>query len=389
MGVRGLALTAWMSGALAVLYGAFSLSESLHLRGWTLVGAYFAALGAGLVFAAYQAAHAAGKRLRLSRDWLTWRCLAWAAAGALAVAYHADNGWTVAAVAIGAVVFYARRPWLLWSLIARLFEGVGNVERAIAVRRQALTLRPDPEAAVGLWHAIARSNLSLKRGQAALESLDAAKSLPAYPEPTTFTALDMDACQVAALIELDRFEEALQVCERLLRAPEGDVLGPWRLLLTHSLLADMALYRAWLDEAVAQANCILHAVPPAAAAGPLRSLVAAAHRVRAAAHVVTKQYDEARAECLRALRWSRDPTTETSVASIRAQTCLGTGDAEGAERESAIALRSLPGNLEARYWRGRALRESGHKDRGETLLRALATDFPVEHWGVQARIAVA
>jgi tetratricopeptide (TPR) repeat protein len=198
----------------------------------------------------------------------------------------------------------------------------------------------------------------------------------------------MEACRVYALIRLDRFDEALSHCERMLRAPEGDLAGSWRLLLVHGLLGEMALYRGWPDEALAQADWVRHAMPPTAAAHrPLRSPIASTHGARAAAQVAAGQIAEARAGCDQALRWSREPIIEAAMALVRAQASLKEYDPRAAEREAAAALRRLPGSLEARYWRGRALDEMGRRAEGEALLRALAEEWPREHWGRLARSA--
>src|SRR5262249_10501957 len=92
MGQRGAALLAWMAGALAALL-ILRMATSIRLGTLSLFGSYYAALAAALVFAGYRAAHATPGGIRPSRDWLTWRCLAWAACGALVVGYWDDNLW--------------------------------------------------------------------------------------------------------------------------------------------------------------------------------------------------------------------------------------------------------------------------------------------------------
>jgi Zn-dependent protease/tetratricopeptide (TPR) repeat protein len=379
-----LAPAGWMSAGFLAVCGVSWPTQTVR-EGMLLPGAYFAALGAAFVFSAYSAAHAQGKAGRMPHAWLTWRCLAWAGAAALAVAYGAESLWVLGAVFAAAAVFYARRPWLLLSLAARLAGSMGWVERAIALRWGALALGPRPEAAFMLLYDIAASYLSLGRGGEALAALDATAAGGA-PPAGSFTALTLLAARAAALIRLERFEEALRCCEEMLRAPQGDLISPWRPLLVHRQLGELALYRSWPDEAQAQAECVLRGLG-AQVAGLAGTLAAGARWVRASACVAEGRVSEGQRECEKALATNRDPATEARIAVVRAQAALLDGDWERAEKETGNALRRLPGSLETLYWRGRVLREAGNVE-GETILRRLAAEFPREHWGILARAAL-
>jgi Zn-dependent protease/tetratricopeptide (TPR) repeat protein len=389
-GWQGWSLAGWMIGGFAALYGV-AAAFRLPTHG-ALAIAYFAASGSALVFSIYHAAHARGRQDRLPRAWLTWRCMAWSAFGALIVAYWLNSAWVVVAVLLGTALFYVCRPALLPSFLAHLSEGRGQMERAIALRRQALEWTADPDLSAGLWLAIARCHLALSRGDEAIEALDAATAVPGAAPPAGLSSILALTWRAGAFIAMDRFDEALSECERVVNRPPaeqaaGDRLGPWRLLAAHAVMSHVALYRGWMDEALAQAGCVLQAAPRFAG-GLSRSVLAEAYRVRAEAEVAEGRLEEGRAECRRALQWSRAPTVEAGAATIRAQASLKSGDPEAAERETAGAVTRLPGSLAALYWRGRALGAAGRASEGDALLRDLAARFPGEHWGRLAAAAL-
>jgi Zn-dependent protease/tetratricopeptide (TPR) repeat protein len=382
MGGRGWALAGWMMASLPALVGAALLLRVPGSELRSLLLAYGAALAAALPFAIFRASRVVVERP--SRTALTRRCLAWAAAAALVVGYWQESLWVVLAVALGASAYYAPRRWLLASLGARLAERNGDLERAVALRRAALALDPGPDDAAALWRSIARDYSALGRGGDALAAQGAAPP----PGPTSPATSLMDGTtRMAAHIERDDYEAALMECERLLRPPSGgepDPLGGWRLLLVHCMLGQLALYRGWPDEALAQANVVIGAVP-AAADGPVRRLGGAARRLHATAQVRLGRLDAARHECDRLPRWGRDPTNEAALALIRAEAELAAGDAATAGRETALARQRLPGSLSVRYWRGRSLVATNRRAEGEALLQGLVAEYPEEHWGRRAR----
>ena len=389
VGARGQALAGAMVGLLVLICLSFAArntwAPSMRMDGPWLIGAWWAAAGAAVCFAGYHAAQASGRLLRPQRDALTWRCLAWSAGAALAVAYAAESAWVVGWLLAAAAMFYARRPWLLVSASASAWDILGEVERSIGLRRGALRLNPDPGAARLVRGEIADSCLILDRGEQALE----AEGAEAAPQPPNdVPSLTSAGRRAGAFARLGRFEDALRECERILQSPPGDRLGTWRPIFVHRLLAEVMLFREWPDEARAQAQCVLNALPRAGD-DLAREAVAAAHRVRAAAEVELGDSKRANAEIRTALQWGRNAAYEPLMALLRAQAALRAGDAGAAEKETAGALRKLPGSLAVRYWRGRALAAVGRDDEGARVLRALADEFPREYWGVRAAAGIA
>lgn len=385
-GREGAALSAWISGGLLAMLVLCQVVPS-DRDAWVLVGAYFAALVAGFFYALYRLINTQGRRARLPRYWLTWRCLAWAAGGALVVGYWANSLWVVGAVAAAAAVFYARRPSLLPGLAARVVESLGYSGLAIRLRRRALSLRPEPEVTAELWRSQARSYLALGRGEDALGALDALAGVAGADESGPATTLLSGAARAEAFLLMERYEEALAECERLLRGPLSDPVGTWRSLLVRERLARMSLDRDWPDEARAQADCLLRDTP-AGAAGLARSLTAAGHRLRAAAQIRMGEFAEGRAECERARRWGREPAEEAEAALIRTEAALAEGDLSAADKESLAAVRRLPDALGVRFWRGRVLLALGRRADGEAGLRGVAAEVPGEVWGGRARAAL-
>ncbi len=386
---RGRNLIAAMFGVLAAL-GAFTfwgLNE-----GWLssrdaleLGGAYLAGMFAALAFAGYHVTHAAHQVARPPHHWLTWRCLGWTAAGALAVAYAVENLWVVAAVALCVAVFYAQRPWLLPSLAARWMEGFGYSERAIALRERALGMKPHPEVLGDLYDGLTRSYLKLGHGDRVLDTLSRATNHGPQPDPASFAAL-MRACwRALGLVRTERFGEALAQCEEILRAPQGDRAGKLRVLLVREILAELALHRGWPEEARSQAEVVLRETPSTAGSTE-RSLIAGARWVRALAMATEGRSDEALRETERALQWGREPEAEVSAALVRARTALARGERDEALREVQGALKRLPGHLEARYQQAVLLRENGAPE-GMSQLAALARQYPHDRWGRLAAAA--
>lgn len=380
---RGRNFIAVMFGVLAAL-GAWSY-WGLY-AGWLstrdiveLGGAYLAGMFAALAFAGYHVTHAPRLIARPPHHWLTWNCLGWTAAAALAVAYAVENPWIVAVVATGAAVFYGQRPWLLPALAARWLEGFGYSERAIAFRERALAMDPHPEVIGDLYDGIARAYLTLGHGAKVLETLERAANHGPQPDPAGFTALMRSCWRALGLVRTERFEEALAQCEAILRAPQGDRAGKLRILLVREILAELALHRGWPEEARSQADIILRETPSTAGSTE-RALIAGARWARATALAWEGRADDALQETERALQWGREPGAEVAAALVRARTALAVGEHDRALREVEAALKRLPGHLEAQYYQGLLLREAGSPE-GGALLAALAAQHPRDRWG--------
>lgn len=392
---RGRNLLAVMLGLLPVLiYVAAQLpsgSRAIFLPGlsWpitkqmaTFVIAWLAASLAAVFHAGYHITHAPRLRWRHPHYWLTWRSLAWAAGAALAVAYWVEDGWLVLVVAAGALFVYGQRPWLVPALAARIAEGFGYTERAIALRRRALAMKPHAEVLGDLYDGLARAYLSLGHGERVLQVLDEAAGHGPQPEPASPRALDRDYWRAKALVRVGRYDEALARCEAILRAPAGDRAGTLRILLVREVLTELSLARDWPDEARAQAQVLLHEVPPTSD-GVERELGAAARRARAQALLQEGRLDDALQEVEKALLWGREPQAEVTGSLVRAEVARLQGETERALREIRTALRRLPGHLEARYRLGRLLRETGSPE-GERELGAVAAEAPHDLWGRRA-----
>jgi Zn-dependent protease/tetratricopeptide (TPR) repeat protein len=380
---RDMALVAVTVGLLVALLTGLHFVRALAPDGLTLLGAYFAASVAALIYAGYQAAHRMGRAVPLPST-LRARCMAWAAGAALLVAYATNSLAVVALVALFGLAWYACHPWMLVNLAASLTEQAGNVERELKLRRRTIALCPDRATIAVLWHQIARTNLNLGRGSAALEALQARDNLIAMlyqpgGVPATPSIADL-VSRVEALTLLGRFPEALECCERILQAPQEDPLGAGRLWLTHVCLADVARYRDWPDETLAQVDWSLRAMR-----SQKGKQAAILYTLRATALVAQGQIEEARAACDQALAANRDTSIEAWIATLRAQAHLQKEEPASAERETVRAMRLLPGSLGVRYWRGKALLAGGQKREGETLLYTLAQEFPNDYWGRRAR----
>jgi Zn-dependent protease/tetratricopeptide (TPR) repeat protein len=340
--------------------------------------AYLAATLAAFIFAAYKSHHSRSELFGNSRAALMWRCLGWAAAAALMVAYWADNLWVAMGVAILAGAYYARQPWLVYGAAARAAELLGDLNRAIALRNRALGFHPPEEAARQLLLAQVRAYLVLGQGGNALAATDAITTLPnTMTKPADYL---VSAYRAAALIRLDRFEEVMTECERLLRTPHGDRTGAVRLFLVRRILAEMALYRGWDDEAIAQADQVSR-MSPQSLSGTARTLAADAVRTRAMALIDSGKMAETQTILEQYRQWDRQPWAQAIESMLRASVSLKQGSPQSGLAEIDEVARRLPGSLETLYLRGKALLATGKSEEGRDILSRLAAGFPNEHWG--------
>ena len=389
MSVRSLVLPGLMFG-LFLLITFVPLPFKNGLTEMIATGAFFAgavfALGFAIQQAYKQGIKNGGRRVRPAPIALLARCLAWAAGGAMLVAYTANSAFVAGVVAIMALGFYVRHRWMPLCVAAAQAESLGDYPRALSLLARARELGPDRDSLTQIWTRILRLNLFNDRGAATLAALDARAALRTDQENAALSGAAMLGeleSRSAALMLLDRYDEALTCCEQMLQSGPDDRLGPLRLLTVHSRLGRIALHRGWTDEAIAQAEWCMNAarkmpVTYQARLQTARSLALAAQGNAAEARTASEQ----------AFKTLREPYTQAMSALVAAQLLLKENDASAAERESARALRLLPDSLPCRYWQARAL-SALDRPEGRELLRGLASEFPNEHWGRQAAISLA
>ncbi len=351
-----------------------------------LLGGLAAALGAGLLYAAIQADRPRNQEAPSPRARYTWRCLAWAAAGALAGAYAWDEPSLVATVACVTIVFYSRRPWLAPAVLGSLWNKLGNADRTIRLRRRAIAMRPDPDTAAVLWQEIARNELELGHGGAALTAIEASDAISPRAASGSAAVLAAQALRVEALLLTDRPDDALAQCELLLRGPEPDRNREARVLLAHLLLASLASVRGWPDEMRAQAEVVLNALHGHADGG-LRVMTATARRLRGEALLESGQADAAAVEVERARAYGLSPADERGHAILAARIRLIRGEPAEAARELRAVVDRTPGHCAARFWLAAALHAAGRRDEALQLWGLLAREAPGDHWARRARQA--
>ncbi len=377
------------AGSMVALFALTIIVEKQLSASWhdflVTVGAYIIAALTALIYAGVQSAQAKRKQTHLPYLMLLAGCLSWAGGGALLVAYAFDSWIAAGIVGMCAIVFLARYPFLAVGKAAEWANDLGEHARAEALLRRALAFRPEPAAQAQLWERLGRMCLLQDRGGIALEAQDAKEALfaanAADGQPFAPTLSDLQQ-RASALMLLDRFEDALACCERMLQpTPEG-ASGGLRLLTVHLRLSRLALLRGWGDEAVAQSDWCLRA-----SAQLSKIFTARIHAGRAAALVQQGQTDAALQECRLAGEAASETYTQAWIAAMEAQAHLLAGNAAQAEKEAQRATRLMPENLQFRYWRGRVLLAQGQAE-GKTLLAEMAATFPQEHWGRAAKNAL-
>ncbi len=386
LGARGILFAAGMMGVLLFEIAIYSVISSLNRHDLVLlIGAFLAATFGALFNAVYQWVTRL-KQPDLSRTLRTARCLGWAAASALLVSYTSDNlSVALFVLALGAV-FYLRFPWMLLGLAAGWAKGFGDERKALALYRRSLALCRDPESAARLHLEISKIALSNDWGSAGLEALEArAQLLHQYGTPEAASVLasiqELEA-RATALTLTERYDEALTVSEAILKAPHDDPLDKLRLIVVRFRIARIAFFQGWTDEGRAQMEVCLKAV------SNLRPLQGLAQLRLAEAALAEGNLPEAKKSGDLAQSLFKEPAFLASVASVRAEIAARLNRPAEAEKEIQGALTQFPDQLEFKYRFGLILNAVGKLAQGEAVLRQLAQEFPQEHWGKQAGLAL-
>lgn len=372
-----------MAGGLGLGYSISLIIPILHAHFVPLLGAYCVGSSSALFYAGYQAYHLRLIRARPSLALLTARAMAWTAFGALIVAYAVEDLAIVGLVLCSVALYLALNRWLVFAQLASLAEKMGRPDRALQWLDRAFAVPIDPDTRSALLQHVARLNILLARGGVALEAMDS-RSNGAGPtgKPAASSIAEL-TMRGSALILLERYDDALSSCEGILQSSSTDPLYSGRLLLVHIRLAELARLRGWSDEAVAQADWSLRALPKAA-----RNMTSRMRILRAAALVEEERFEEARAECEMAVKESRESAVEAGAATVLASLHLRANDPTMAIQEAERALRLLPGHLESLFQYGLALCATNtetQKQEGHRILHTLANDFRHEHWGKRAQ----
>jgi Zn-dependent protease/tetratricopeptide (TPR) repeat protein len=370
----------------------FAGAGAIFLRqftGWSgLPVLYGALVGTGLAFL-----HVIYQAIRLPHVWprpapavLRMRLLGWAFFGAAIVAYYTDSLPLFIVLAVLLLGFYARHPWMLSALWARLAESLGDNDKAITVLEKAAARCPEPEVQADLYEHIAALSHSLDRGADTLTALDEAtrrdtdSGTNATPSAPTLSI----AAGIRELPELKtradgymlttRYEDALATCERMLAVTGGDPRSaPIAEFWVRNILARMAIFRGWHDEAAAQAEwCLKHFKIAAPLTAPL-------HLILAEAQAAQRQFADAEQNVATALKANTHVPIRAWAGTVRAEIALAEGDTDRATKEADQALRLLPGHLACLYWWGRC--------DNPAMLDTLAERFPNDYWGQKANQA--
>jgi Zn-dependent protease len=307
--------------------------------------------------------------------------------GNFLVGYATSNLVVLGLLVFGIVVFYARHRWMVPATLGRLFLQLGDYEKGMDALTHAAMNCPEPQEKVALWGEIARRNIVLYRGDAALAAYgeqDMVLLTLDTEERATLSLLgDLDNRAVAFGLT-DHFADGLVCCEKLLRtagqdAARAGVLVPLAEWMVHLSLARFAHWRGWHDEAVVQADWCLKRSGTLSAqylgylhALKAEALLALSERVQ---DPERKREIRAQAQAIYDIveKQGQDTGTCAYVAVIGAQMALISGDNATAQVSAKRALDLLPGHLACRYWYGRIV--------DPTCLASLAAEFPNDHWG--------
>jgi Zn-dependent protease/tetratricopeptide (TPR) repeat protein len=387
LAARHLTTLGAMMGLFALLVAALPAAGRLHAP-WSVavglfitLGGFIAASVAALVNAGYQSHHAAAQG-RPSYPEALASCLSWAAAAALLVAYATNNLILLAVVLACAAIYVAAHSWIVAAVRADIASALGDPERALALRKRAAMAAADPETKLAMWTAFQRLAIRLDHGADTLEAADAIDGLlPRVPSgPATRDDVSLAVRRAVGYTLVERFDDALACCERILQARGSTTSAAARLLMAHNRMQRIAQVRGWADEHLAQTEWCLRVAAP-------RAIVfrAGMEAKRAQALYALGRTDESAAACAAAVALHRSAAVEAVTSATLAEIAADAGDGVAADRQSLRAVRLMPGELEIRFRRGSALYKSNGSPEGEQILRSLANDFPREHWGRQAK----
>lgn len=369
-----------MTLLLAALVAASLYANLLNSLRWQPLYGFFTAAFAALCYAGYEAAPGR-KSDQEGFVSLRARCLAWAAAGALLSAYEQNSAIVVVITALLTLIFYSRFPWALPSMIGRYLFEAESCQESVKWTSKAIALKPDPESLSSLQIRIALSYLILGKGQSAMEKLEECKTAGSQNGKVTADVLQ---AWVKSLILLGRYEEALSILERWISDSSSRIPNLMRLYLTHSFLADIALFRGWNDEAQAQISQSRKLIPSSDKSWMAVNTLMES-RVLAQLGRDAEAIDTGRS----ALKLSRTPQLEAGFAAIETEIAIRENNLTSAERELARACKFLPGHLIHIYLQGKLLIAQGKTGEGAAILNHLAKLNPHDQYGRMAHLAAA
>ncbi len=370
------------------------LMLTLHHMHWLpdvklqLMGASLIASISAFLYAAYQAFHLSSMDRRPPISSLIRGALMSGSFGAFIIAYAFNSIPVLLVLLAGNVVYFIVHRWVGYKMLGDAMISLGRRERAIEYYHKALLFKPGADDSVSLWIKIAATHLVLDQGSETMKALASRDTLlersSDWDRDSQIGTISDMYMRAAALMLMDRHNESLAVCERILASP-GELLpnGNSRLLLTHIRLAKIARIRGWMDETIAQSNLCLSAISKRSKAG-----IAALHCLKASAYIDMGKLDLALEACDLASKQTVEPYYASWVSVLKAQIDLKNGMPSLASKNIAKAIRLLPDNLEFRYWYGKTLVADGKKVEGENVLLEMRQKFPEEHWGKLAGAAL-
>ncbi len=345
------------------------------LPGWTL------GLLASVVFLIHQWVHVRLGHVQPNRDSLHRHALAWGAAAALAVAYARNSLPLLVVVLLLTALYLTVRPAVALALLAVGQEWRGQLARAAEYRVRALGRRPGSDLEKELRLLLADTRFQMGQAREALECLDLAVDGPgseAVPQSNILRWF----LHARALVALERYADAMRICERLLRVPHGERSSNRRTALVRDLLGEMAESRGWSDEALAQAEVQLSQLPANVSGEPAELLLRARWR-RAVALAAQGRPGDALKELHLAHRWVADRAGRVALATNQARVSLERRDWTGAGRYAEAAVSRMPDAIEPRLLQAEAHFGAG-KPEGEEYLRRLAREHGEDRWGRRA-----
>ncbi|MDX1933147.1 MAG: site-2 protease family protein [Capsulimonadales bacterium] len=364
--------------------GAYVVARPLAEQ-WQILGAYL--LGTAGAFAYTVYLRVLGRDAGETMGALRTRLLGVFAFGVFLMGYGANHPGILAVCALGIVIFFALHRWQVPATLGRIAERSEDTAKAIKEYERAVTACPDVEEQAVLRTKIARLNLQLYRGSAALAAFEKIDRSPQQEERAGMARLGENYEKAQAYGLTDRFEEGLALCERSLHEAAADpvrsaALVPVALAYTHLTLAHYALLRGWHDEAIVQIDWCLGALSASSVTlrATLHLFKAEALAAQAAEGGETERHERllrAEEECRLGAERNHGAIGQAHVATVRAQIARGRKDEPTAQSEAKKALRLAPEHLACRYWYGRLVD-------GEAS-RSLAVEFPEDHFG---RLAV-
>ncbi len=323
---------------------------------------------AALFYALWSVFHRDNQTAPVSYSELVGRSVLWGTAVSVIMAYAYNNIGILVTPILAITICLVMLRWLPYAMFAGSCLVGADFERAAHYAEIALRHAPPPENERTLITCLAVNYASKNMATACLTEVERARRLPGR-------SFQDEVClilEVRSWIYSEQYDKAIVGIENLLKFQSRSTL-----MAAQVLLANLARYRGWLDDAEARIRMLLTWKSVQALPGATKlklDLVATL--------VDSGQLEKAQAEIAALKRASLEASDRRRMNLLEAEIEVALGRVSSA-LEIIDQLPRQESGLEERFRLAR-LQDTIRLAEGRTFLEDLASSHPVEAWGKRA-----